>query len=414
MRTEEDLRDAFDHLAGTAPHPGQIRQALELGGRRAAHRRTALIAVTAVATATAAVAAALTPHLLLSGNDSADQETRTSAWARWVGLSLPKNVYATTQVYGANRQDSELQVVNGSPWPTFCQLQVHRKGDFDPGRIPPGSPTVALGGLRARIVTSTKKAPFPPGPAGYRFPLLGAAVQTLVWQPAEGLWALLTCESQRRLGTPKIPTIDGPFDPDVTMASTIARSLSVGPQKLGSPFVADDLPDGLVARRITYSPAEGNVSESGEDFAVMFNDGNPGTGYWKPPSDCSPSFTSPPPKGCPPGNEAYQAQVGDDIEIRYSTGKFWDSSSRHATPIAMIHGMKAYYAYAAGTAASQTKDTVPPYDAVRLEGNGVAITIRSLAPKPSLDELRGIAENLRLTGSPKNPADWFDAATSIP
>ncbi len=414
MRTEEELRDAFDHLAGTAPHPGQVQQALVLGGRRAGHRRTALIPVTAVATATAAVAAVLTPQLLLAGSDSADQETRTSAWARWVGSSLPKNVYATTQIYSANRQDSELQAVNGTPWPTYCQLQVHRNGDFDPGRIPPGSPTVALAGHQVRIVTSTKKAPLPPGPQGYRFPLFGDTMQTLVWQPAEGLWALLTCESQRRLGTRKIPTIDGPFDPDVKTASTIVRSLSSGPQKLGSPFVADKLPDGLAARRISYSPAEGNVAGSGEDLVVMFSDGNPGTGYRKPPSDCTLSFKSPPPKVCPEGNQAYRPQVGDDIEIRYSTDKFWDSSSRHASPIAIIHGMKAYYVYATGVATSQTENAVPPYDAVRLEGHGVAITIRSLAPKPSLDKLRDIAENLQLTSSPKNPANWFDATTSIP
>ncbi|MFD3399224.1 hypothetical protein ACFWUU_01025 [Kribbella sp. NPDC058693] len=413
MRTEEDLRDAFDRLADTAPRPDEIRQVLERGGRRAARRRTALIVVTAAATATAAVAAVLTPRLFVSGDGSADQETRSSAWARWVGLSLPKDIYATTQVYGPNRQDSELQVVNGTPWPTFCQLQVHRNGDFDPGRIPPGSPTVTLGGHQVRIVASTRTAPFPPGPQGYRFPLFGDMLKSLVWQPAEGLWALLTCESQRRLGTVKIPTIDGPFDPDVRVASAIARSLS-GRQELGSPFVANGLPDGLSARRITYSPAKGNVEGSGEDFTVMFSDGNPGTGYRKPPSNCSTAFKSPPPKVCPEGNLAYQPQVGDDIEIRYSTGKFWNSMSRYAKPVAIIHGMNAYYAYATGLATSETKNAVPVHDAVRLEGNGVAITIRSLAPNPSLDELRGIAENLRLTNSPNNPASWFDAATSIP
>jgi hypothetical protein len=413
MRSEEDLRNAFDHLADTAPDPGEIRQALERGGRRGAHRRTAPIVVTAMATATAAVAAVLTPALFVSGSNVADQRTRSTAWARWVGLSLPKDVYATTQVYGTNRQDSELQVVNGTPWPTFCQLQVHRNGDFDPGRIPPSSPTVALGGHQARIVTSTKKAPFPPGPQGYRFPLLGDTLKSLVWQPAEGLWALLTCESQRQLGTVKIPTIDGPYDPDVKVASTIVRSLS-GPQKLGSPIVANELPDGLAARRITYSPAKGNVEGSGEDFAAMFSDGNPGTGYQKPQSYCSLAFKSPPPKVCPEGNLAYQPQVGDDIEIRYTTDKFWNSMSRYAKPIAIIHGMKAYYAYATGLATSQPKNTAPSYDAVRLEGDGVAITIRSLAPTPSLDELRDIAENLRLTNFPSNPSTWFDAATAIP
>lgn len=415
MRTEEDLRNAFDHLADTAPHPGEIRQALQQGGRRAAHRRTALIAVTAMATATAAVAAVLTPHLLQSRTQTADRETKASAWAQWAGLTLPANIYATLQVYGENRQDAELQLLTGSPWPTYCQLQVHRNGDFDPGRIPAGSQKIPVGKQQGRIVTSTKKKPFPPAPLGYRFPLSGDTNKTLVWQPAEGLWGLITCEAQRHLGTRTVPQIDGPFDPNVKVAVAVAEAMTTGPAKLGSPFVAKGLPDGLTARRITYSPAKGNVAGSGEEFAATFSDGDPATGYVKRGwPNCSQSLREGTPKACTlPDDEAFVPQRGDDLKISYSTGKFWNHYSRFMKPDAIIHGMKAFYVYGDGIAATTDKSKIPPHDAVRLEGNGVAVTIQSLSPKPSINELRKIAEKLQLTAAPNDPAGWFDAATSI-
>ncbi|MER7249917.1 hypothetical protein [Kribbella sp. NPDC000426] len=354
----------------------------------------------------------LAPHLLQSRTGPADQ-TKTSAWSQWAGLTLPKNIYASVQVYGANRQDAELQLLTGNPWPTYCQLQVHRNGDFDPGRIPAGSQRLPAG----RIVTSTKKKPFPPAPLGYRFPLSGDTYKTLVWQPAEGLWGLITCEAQRQLGTRAIPQLDGPFDPDVAVALQVAEAMTTGPAKLGSPFVANGLPDGLTARRITYSPAKGNVEGSGEEFAATFSDGDPTTGYVRPASrDCSQSFRpGTAPKACTlPGNGAFVRQLGDDLEISYSTGKFWNQYSRFMKPVAIIHGMKAYYVYGNGIAAANDKNQIPPRDAVRLEGNGVAVTIQSLSPNPSMAELRTIAEKLQLTTSPNTPTNWFDAATSIP
>ena len=414
MRTEEDLRDALDHLADQAPHPDEIRQSLAPGSRRAAPRRTALIVVTAVATATAAVAAVLTPHLLQSRTGTADRETKASAWAQWAGLTLPANIYATLQVYGENRQDAELQLLTDSPWPTYCQLQVHRNGDFDPSRVPAGSQKIAVGKQQGRIVTSTKKEPFAPAPLGYRFPLSGDTLKTLVWQPAEGLWGLITCEAQRHLGTRTVPQIDGPFDPNAKVAVAVAEAMTTGPAKLGSPFVASGLPDGLTARGITYSPAKGNVAGSGEEFVATFSDGDPATGSpERERPGCSLAFDAP--RGCTlPGNDAFVPQRGDDLKITYSTGKFWNQYSRFMKPDAIIHGMKAYYVYGNGVAAAKDKNKIPSRDAVQLEGNGVAVTIQSLSPNPSISELRKIAEKLQLTASPNDPASWFDAATSIP
>lgn len=103
-------------------------------------------------------------------------------------------------------------------------------------------------------------------------------MKTIVWQPGTGLWALLTCESQRQLGTPKVPQIDGPHEPNVAIATSIASSVAPDTRPLGSPVKLGELPDGLRGRRVSYAGPEAGIPGSGQNFTVMLSDENPVTG----------------------------------------------------------------------------------------------------------------------------------------
>lgn len=127
--------------------------------------------------------------------------------------------------------------------------------------------------------------------------------------------------------------------------------------------------------------------------------------------------TAPTEQCSPGGNAASTPQSGDDVEVRYSTDQFWNQYSRIGTikPFATIHGMEAYLVTDPGESRIGDKPgSAPPPSAVRLEGDGVEITIGSLDAHPSTEKLRRIAEAMQLTHTPTDPATWFDAATSIP
>lgn len=408
MRTEDDLRDAFTHLADQAPHPADIRTALQT--RRPRSRRTTLIVGAALVTATAAVAAAVVPSLLPHDNATpAAQDKRNTAWSRWVDLNLPKDIEAVVQVFTANRQQYEL--IDHRSWPTTCELQLRRNGDFDPATIPAASPTVDIGGHKARVVSSTRNKPFLAAPRGYRF-LLNAAVQkSLVWQPVAGVWALFSCESQRREGTVKVPKIDGPMEANLMAATQLAEGFSPPTRSLGSPIKFGWLPAGIAPRRVNYLPNEKAIAGSGESLTVMLSDGNPATGVPK-------RLTSHDPLGA--RASAWGPDAGDDLQLRYSTDKFWDQLSRSPQfnkPFATIHGLKAYfYATQLDLVGSGRPPTgkAPAPNTLRLEGNGVGVEIVDLDAKPSKERLLRIVESLQLTKTPDQPSTWFDAATAVP
>jgi hypothetical protein len=412
-RTEEDLRDAFTHLADQAPHPADIRTQLQTRRPRRS-RRTTLAVGAALATATAAVAAAVVPALISADSTGvAGQEKRNTAWSRWVDLNLPVEIEAVGQVFTANRQNYELVDVVHQIWPTTCQLQLRRNGDFDPATIPASSPRTDIGGHPARVVASTRSKPFLAAPQGYRFPLYAAVQKNLVWQPVDGVWALLSCESQRRLGTVQLPTIDGPIDTNLALATKLARNFSPPTRSLGSPVKIGWLPAGISPRRVNYLPNEKGIPGSGESLTVLLSDGNPATGA-KPRGPSRSQSHGGSPRQVP--GSAWGPDRGDDLQLRYSTDKFWNQLSRdpeHNQPIATIHGMKAYFfagqlANMAGAAKPGTPSTL------RLEGNGVGVEIVDLDAKPSKERLLRIVESLQLTKTPNQPSSWFDAATAIP
>jgi hypothetical protein len=399
MRTEQDLHDAFDHLADQAPHSADLRATLL---PRRPSRRTAPLIGTAVATACAAVAAVVVPQVIShDGSDPAAQASRNAAWSRWVDLNLPANVEAVGQRFTADRQDYELYDDVQRAVPTFCQLQLHRNGTFDPSTIPADSPTVDIGEHRARVVTWTAKKQFMPAPRGYRAPLVAKVEKTLAWQPVDGVWALFSCETQPP-GTTALPTTN------LERATSLARSFSPPTRSLGSPVRLGELPKGISPSRVFYQPFEDEVPGSGENFAVLSSDGNPATGYVPP---------VPKPAGLVMGNP-WDAAAGDDLSIRYDTSKFWDQLTRIRgdRPDAVIHGMKAYFTNEKITYSKTDPSKVTlsgPLNTLRLEANGVGVVITSYAAKPSKEELRRVAESLELTKNPKDPGTWFDAAVAI-
>jgi hypothetical protein len=403
MRTEEDLRDAFDQLADQAPDPTDIRAALQPRSARRS-RRTAPIIGTAVATACAAAAAVVVPQVIPhNGSDIATQDKRNSAWSHWLDLNLPKNIEVVGQNFSANRQDYEMFDVTQTTWVSYCWLQLHRNGDFNPATIPSGSPTIDLGGHQARVVTSTAGQPFMPGPRAYRFSLVARPDKTLAWQPAAGLWALFTCESQRH------DTTDAPLAADLGLATSLAKSFAPRTGRLGSPIKLGDLPGGLAAREVKDSAAVPGDPGAGEEFALLLSDGNPATGYVAPARK---------PTGLVSGN-AWDPVNGDDLSIRYDTSKFWNQMTtiRGGKADAVIHGIKTYYTPANIVYSKRDPAKVTlsgPVNTLRLEANGVAVVITSYGAKPSMEVLRRVAESVDLTKSPKNPDAWFDAATALP
>ncbi|HEY3559184.1 MAG TPA: hypothetical protein VGL05_17055 [Kribbella sp.] len=420
MRTEQDLRDAFDELADSAPDAGDIRAALHNGAPRPAFRRTALVIGTAIATAAAAVAAVVVPHVISSVVPVADHQKQPSAWSSWAGVPAIEGIDITMQTYTADRQDYEL-LLNYSPWVDACELQLRRNGDFDPKTVPAGSPTLKLGDRTAQVVTWPRAEPFPAAPRGYIMPMFAAPVgKTLVWQPAKDVWGLLTCESQRHLGTVKVPTIDAPYDANTALAAKLAVTLDGSSSALRSPFRIGELPADLTARRVTFQPDRRGIDGDGNGLTVTLGDGNPTTGYQ--PAKKPTVSTAKGDKvgaGIEGGNPAYDLQTGDDLSIRYSTDKFWNSYTRMGTkPVATIHGMKAYFVLDQSlgvntSSPAKDKDHLAERNVLRLEGDGVSVEIRSLGNQLTHDQLIRIAEGLQLTDHPKDPGSWFDAATAI-
>jgi hypothetical protein len=366
------------------------------------------MAATAIATAAAAISGPLVMAQLDNRTDPAGQDKRNVAWTPWVDLPVPKGMRLNPRVHTTNRQDYELVSID-SPWLTQCLLTVHRNGDFDPATIPAGSPRVDLNGREGRIVTAPQSKPFIPAPRGYLGPLRGNELKTVTWQPGTGLWALLTCTSQLELGTRKVPKLDAPFKANVDLATTIAKSISPGTRNLGSPIKIGYLPTDLRPEYVSYRGPDGEAKGFGQDFGILLSDGDPKTGFQ--PRQLPDKVAKP--------SSAYSPRIGDDLQIRYTTGKFWDQLSRfeYRKPDLTIHGLKAWYvedAVIGGPIAYGPNPDKLAKTAIRMEGNGVAIIVHSLGAKPRLDDLRKIAETLQLTKTPNDPNTWFDASTAIP
>ncbi|WP_327636001.1 hypothetical protein OHB24_39170 [Kribbella sp. NBC_00482] len=417
MRTEEDLRNALERIAAKAP---DFTPALDdEHAVRPRHRRTPLVLATVMATAAAAIGGPiLVDHLRDTSAQPAGEQAAVS-WRNWVTVTAPAGMIVNPRAYEANRQVYQLAGV-GSPWARWCLLTLHRNGDFDPGKIPADSPRIDLDGLAGRLVTMPNGEPIVPLPVGYAMSS-GSPVRpvtTVAWQPAKGIWALLSCQRQQELGTREVPTIDAPSDSDSDTAVAFAKTIKATPQRLSAPFKVGYVPNGLRTLRVLDKTA--NFSGDGHSFSVVFTDGNPATGA-KPRQEWSGDRDHPQAKAAKYGSLwGPQPLPGEDLEIAYSTDKFWNSKTRMEKydPVDLkIHGWNAWYT-ADGTETVQTKgkplEKPAPDNGLRMERNGVAITVRVLGGNADKAQLRKIAEALTLPEDPLNTAQWFDAGIAIP
>ncbi|GAA3547150.1 hypothetical protein [Kribbella ginsengisoli] len=402
MRTEEDLRNAFDHLAGTAPAADEILARLTPDAKPVRRTRTPLVLATALATAAAAVGGPLLiSHLRESGQ--AAQPTTGTAWTPWLDVPTLKGMRINPRVSTANRQTWELDKVMG-PWSATCLVTAHRNGDFDPKTIPAGSPDVDINGASARVITSTKNHPLVPEPdSGFMRGFMTYPVKTIVWQPAPGLWVLVSCQTQLEGGTPQVPKLDTPWKVDLPKATELARAISVGGQ-LVSPYKIGYLPSGIKPNRVTYQSPIGEVAGTGHNFITLLSDGDPATGYQPKPKD--PVYKRSP----------WEPMPGDDLKITYNTSKFWDTVSRIRTlPDLKINGMDGWYVGdgIAGDSGS-AGGAEDAKTAVHLEGHRVQVTVQSLGGMVSQADLVKVAQGLQLAASSTDQATWFDIATAIP
>ncbi|HET6742158.1 MAG TPA: hypothetical protein VFH76_24610 [Kribbella sp.] len=425
MRTEQDLHEALRELAESAPHPADVRARLQDGPRRSAYRRTALVIGTALATAAATTAAVVVPHVISSGAPAAGPGQQPSAWSNWVGFQTPKAMYEVTQIQTANRQTYAFVGKDG-PWASLCNFQLHRNGDFDPAAIPAGSQTVKIGSRSGQLVTWQKgHNPFAPTPQEPPVAdLTPATAKTLVWQPADDTWALLSCFSQEHLGTTSVPTVDAPYLADLKLIMTIARTVSPGPQILRSPIEVGDGLAGLTPRHISYRPRMSGASGNGRMFVGTWQDGNAATGY-RPAKMPKPQIDKNAGQPIPfaetkLGNPVTSPQLGDDLQISYDTTSAWNLLGRLGSvrPDGTIHGLKAYFTndlsmLRTGDTKAEAEALTQAKNVLRLEGNGVAVEIKSLGNQLTHDQLRRIAESMKLTSRPNDVDSWFDAATAI-
>ncbi|GAA1582473.1 hypothetical protein GCM10009789_40300 [Kribbella sancticallisti] len=415
MRTEDDLRTAFDQLADSAPHPDSVLADLR-PERSTPRRRTPIILVSAVATVAVAVGGPLAIAHLRSDSQAAGQEGLPML-QNWVTVPIPAGMVDRGHTYQQDYQVQYLLKATG-PVGASCLWSVHRNGSFDASSIPAGSPTVTINGIKASVVTAPTAKPvlkLPPeyyagnkivskaasGTAG-PIKLVGKKMTTVAWQPAAGLWALVTCERQVDNGW-----LDAPYNPDVANAMALAKTITGQSARLSSPVQVSYLPEGLAPARTYTSDAEkfgpkAAVPEAGNGFDIHFSDGNLATGVKK---DSLPSIA-----------RDGQPEPGDDLAIAYQSTKEFLQSYRQRKPDLTINGLPAWYGVADQGLIGKSKGN-DPRTGLTIVGKhyDFAVTVVGFHNgSATVAEVRKIAEGLHFAPSPTDKSTWFDAAVAIP
>jgi hypothetical protein len=407
MRTEEDLRTAFDHLADSAPAADDILAALPPAIKPVRRSRTPLVLGTVFATAAALIGGSVLVDQLKPSEQVADEFT-ASAWTPWLTVPAPQQMRVNPFVSTPNRQTWQISKISG-PWSASCLVSAHRNGDFDPGSIPADSPTVNINGAKGRVTTSSKVDPLLPPPTGsYALQTPAQPSQTIAWQPARGLWALVTCQTMAEDGTRDIHSL---WKSDLPKATELARAISTG-GRLASPYQIGPLPGGFKPDQVSYWSAEAEVAGSGHRFLTLWSDGDPTTGFQPTPVQ-------------PQQPARRDPRLGDDLKIFYSTDQLSHLMSRSGPkPDLEINGLNAWYLHGIvsidGTSEPLRPRSSPPItsrgaiSAVRLEGDGFAVTVQSLGRSVTPAELATIAQKIQLARSSTDLSTWYDAATAIP
>jgi hypothetical protein len=387
MPTEEDLRTAFNHLADSSPTPDDILARLTPGAQPVRRRRTPLVVGAALATAAAAIAAPLVADHLKSDPPTAG-EVKLSQRSDWLTVPIPVGMRDNGRVYRADYQVLDLYPSGGGPM-SECIVSAHRNGSFDPRQIPADSPEITINGFKGRVITSAATDPVITLPPEYfqaastttgdtRFSkLTGRPMKTIAWQPAKGIWALVSCEKQVDNGW-----LDAPSNADLAKATTIANSVTATPEVLRAPYRTTYLPAGLTANFVADYAAFAPIG-SGNGFRSRLSDGDPSTGVTEEQAN---------------SHINQHPEQGDDLTISYDATEKFLKSYRTLKPRLVINGRKAFYG-----------------------GNGLTIlgdhfTVSITAHNNSLSaaEVLKIAQGLDLAPSSTDKTTWFNAATALP
>lgn len=267
MRTEEDLRGAYDQLAADAPDAETMLTAIRNTERGKPRRR--MILITAVATATAA--AAIVVPTLLSQDPPAPQPSGAEraanpAWRTKFQLDLPAGFGS-----GGAYVTSTFHRATASGPPTgLCDITAYAAGAFDPKRIPVGSPTISVRGKPGYLATMTD-----PGSAGPE------TLPRAVWRYAADSWAVVGCQ-----GGGDLPTIAKKLADGVTFKTgRIDAPLRVGywpanaPVLSLTPFLGGRMDPSVSDSRPAFAIASDRTTEAQvkNDVMLSYRPGEPGT-----------------------------------------------------------------------------------------------------------------------------------------
>jgi hypothetical protein len=249
MRTEHDLREAFDHLATSAPHPDDVLAKLPTSSHPVRRRgRTPMVVGVVLATAAAAVAI----PLLARTPEPPVATPPSSPWFTGITVDLlPGMRYSSQGITSAG--DHTVLLDTGRPEPR-CVVTRYRPGGFSRSDVPAGATSVEVG----------TNGGFQFGPSRNSDGTLRQGA--VVWSYAENAWARSECTKPTSFA----------FDPrqslEIAQRSTFDRS------ELRSPVRVKYLPAGFSPAGVSTIRQDQRLDVVPQRFGVYASKGAPVTG----------------------------------------------------------------------------------------------------------------------------------------
>ncbi|MGC4943525.1 hypothetical protein [Kribbella sp. DT2] len=249
MPTENDLRDAFDQLASSAPQPDDVLANLPTSSRPVRRGRTPMVAGVVLATAAAAVAIPLVGQARQSTPPvAAAPPPAASSWYTGITVDLPPGMRYSSQ--GITRDGDHTVLIDTGRAEPRCVVRRYRPGGFDVQQIPKGATSVTVGTSRGFQYGSTRN---PDGTERQ-----GA----VVWPYAENAWASSGCTK---------PT----FEYDAGQSLEIARRSTLGRSELPSPVRVKYLPAGFRPTGVSTIRQQPRLDVVPQRFGVYASKGAP-------------------------------------------------------------------------------------------------------------------------------------------
>ncbi|WP_112240393.1 hypothetical protein [Kribbella monticola] len=354
MRTEEDLRNAFDYLADSAPDPSHILTTPEHTPVRRAPLALGVVAATA---AVAIAVPLLVSHDKQQPSVQATPQHVDEAWRDRLSLPLPAKMIYDSRAF---THRSQGLILGDGDTPATCVVNAYDKGAFDAGSIPPGSPRVKINDTLGYLATLAD--PFSPA----------VRAKVIAWEPAPGVWITSYCKVKDKV--------------DPVKAAEIARLVNTSPQRLPAPYRIGYLPAGLTVSDLSVNPQPDSTSEAPNNFIATLDS----------PAD-KPSAAQTP-------DGPVVVSGSGPATITYLTGE--SATATHLPKNAeriTVNGRAGYLGSEYGISVL----------AIKGDGFQVRIVLAGAVPNER-EELIKIANGLELAPSATDTTSWFDATTAIP